>query len=125
MLHLVHIHKQYLCVSHKPFKLFSLPLNVLVKGFLAVLTTQFFLSFIKIAYLYLLYSRPYNIGAVLLLLGVRTTSFHLISFPSRSLRLKREPKKSFLLWLYNVKKRRSVCTRQEDSNRRMVVRHNL
>ena len=37
MLHLVHIHKQYLCVSHKPFKLFSLPLNVLVKGFLAVL----------------------------------------------------------------------------------------
>ena len=58
---------------------------------------------IKIAYVYLLYSRPYNIGAVLLL-GVRTTSFHLISFPSRSLRLKREPKKSFLLWLYNVKK---------------------
>ena len=80
---------------------------------------------IKIAYVYLLYSRPYNIGAVLLVLGVRTTSFHLISFPSRSLRLKREPKKSFLLWLYNVKKRRSVCTRQEDSRRNMVVRHNL
>ena len=32
---------------------------------------------------------------------------------------------SFLLWLYNVKKRRSVCTRQEDSRSRMVVRHNL